>query len=131
MKKQLERTDLIYPELSYKIIGILFEVYNDMGAGYSEKHYQKAVANAFKENNLSFKEQLPVEVKYKNEKIGLNYLDFLVEDKIVLELKRGEHFSRKSIDQAYSYLRATNFKLAIIANFRAKSLTFKRVVNLN
>ena len=50
------RADLIYPELSYKIIGILFEVYNDLGAGYQEKYYQRAIAAAFRKYKFNFKE---------------------------------------------------------------------------
>ena len=65
MKKNLIKKDLIYPEISYQIIGILFEVYNQLGPGYSEKYYQKAVAIELKRCGLSFKEQVFEPLKFK------------------------------------------------------------------
>ena len=62
----LDKKDLIYRELSYKIVGILFEVYNDLGFGYQEKYYQRALVMAFKKHRLKFKEQLNVLLKYQN-----------------------------------------------------------------
>jgi GxxExxY protein len=62
---KLKREDLLYPELSYQIIGVLFEVYNELGYGYQEKYYQKAVGNKFKEINISFKEQVPIKIIFK------------------------------------------------------------------
>lgn len=64
------RGNLIYPELSYKIIGILFDVYNELGGGYQEKYYQRALAKKFKKENLRFKEQIIVPLKFEKEKIG-------------------------------------------------------------
>lgn len=126
----LKRIDLVYPELSYKIIGILFEIYNNVGYGYQEKYYQKAVANAFKELGVKFKERLPIKLNFKNQRIGIYFLDFLVEDKIILEIKKGEYFPKTNIEQVYSYLKTTGFKLGIIANFTKRGLKFKRAVNL-
>lgn len=126
----LKRKDLVYPELSYKLIGILFEVWNELGYGYQEKHYQKAIAKALKDVGFKFKEQVPIKIKYKSQAIGTYFLDFLIEDKIVLEIKRREYFSKGNIRQVYAYLKATGLRLGIIANFTSKGLKFKRVVNL-
>ena len=103
-------SDLIYPNLSYKIVGVLFEVYNDMGHGYQEKYYQRAIAEAFKKNNINFRQQVYIPVRFKNSNIGSYFLDFLVENKIILEIKRGNNFSRKNIEQVYAYLKAFNLK---------------------
>ena len=130
MEKQI-RNDLIYPELSYKVVGILFEVYNNLGSGYQEKYYQKAIKTAFLEQEIKFEEQLLTKIRFKNNNIGKYFLDFLVDNKIVLEIKKGDRFSRKDIEQVYAYLKTINLKLGIIANFTNHGIKFKRIVNLN
>ena len=125
----LKRNDLIHPELSYKLIGILFDVSNELGHGYQEKYYQKAVAAVLKEAKINYTEQMPVQINYRGKKIGIYFLDFLVENKIVLEIKRGEHFSKTNLKQVYGYLKATGLQLGIVANFTAKGLKIKRIVH--
>src|SRR4030042_2691293 len=119
-KNNLKRDDLIYPELSYEIVGILFEVYNELGCGYQEKYYQKAIAELLKKRNLSFKEQVFTPIKFQEGKIGNYFLDFLIEEKIVLEIKRGEGFATTNIMQVNCYLKTTGLKLGILANFTSK-----------
>lgn len=125
------RNDLIFSDLSYKIISVLFEVYNELGAGYQEKYYQRAVVVYLKKRGFNFKEQVPFLVSCAGEKIGNYFLDFLIEDKIVLELKRGELFKRSNIQQVYAYLKAADKKLGIIANFTKQGVKYKRILNLN
>ncbi len=127
----LKRKDLIYPELCYQILGILFKVWTDLGFGYKEKTYQKAIAREFKDHRIEFKEELPVKIYYRNESIGIYYFDFLIEDKVVLETKVRNYFSKTSIDQLYSYLKAKKLKLGIIAYFTRTGVKFKRIVNLD
>jgi len=128
---QLRRNDLVYPELCYQTIGILFEIYRQLGSGYQEKYYQKIVAMELKKCGLHYGEQVLASLFYKGEKIGNYFLDFVIENKIVLELKKGERFSRKYIEQLYSYLKATGLKLGIIATFTKNGVKFKRIVNLS
>lgn len=128
--KKLIKKDILYPELSYEIIGILYDVYNELGYGFQEKYYERAIAKEFERKKLKYKKQLHVPLEFKNEKIGDYFLDFLVEDKIVIELKRGDNFSRKNIEQIYAYLKARDLKLGIIAQFTSKGLKFKRIVNI-
>ncbi|MDD5551634.1 MAG: GxxExxY protein [Candidatus Pacebacteria bacterium] len=129
-KTKIIKTDLIYPELSYRIIGIMFEVYNNLGVGYQEKYYQRAIAAVFKKEKLNFQEQVLVPLKYLDEKIGRYFLDFLIEDKIILEIKKGDRFSRKDIEQVYAYLKARKLKLGLLVNFTNNGVKFKRILNL-
>jgi GxxExxY protein len=124
-------SDLLYPELSYKIRGSAFDVYNELGSGHNEKYYQKALAEAFYKNNLKFCEQLSLPISFNNKIIGRKILDFLVEDIIVVEIKKGDYFSKKHIDQVLNYLKLTNEKLAILANFSRNCGAFKRIVNID
>ena len=130
MRKNLIRDDLIYPDLSYAVVGILFNVSNNLSFGHKEKFYEKAVAKELKESNLEFKEQLPAKILYKGEPIGIYYFDFLIENKIILEIKVKNHFSAKDIDQLYSYLKAKKIKLGILAYFGKNGIRFKRVINV-
>jgi len=127
---RLRRKDIIYPGLSYKIIGILFNVWNTVGSNHKENFYQKAVARDFSEAGLDFKEQLPVKINYKGKPIGIYYFDFLIEDKVVLEVKVRDYFSKKDISQLYSYLKAKNLKLGLIVHFAKTGVRIKRVVNI-
>ena len=99
----LIRKDLVYPELSYQVIGCLFAVWTKLGCGYKENFYQRAIAQEFTNLGLKFKEQLPVKISYKGKVIGIYYFDFLLENKIVLEVKVRNYFSKKNIEQLYSY----------------------------
>ncbi len=124
-------TEILYKELSYKIVGILFDVYNELGAGYVERVYQKALAKAFTDNRIKFKEQLHCKLKYKDTAVGEYFLDFLIEDKIVLEIKSNMRFLRKDYEQINNYLNITGIKLGILVTFANKSVKYCRVLNIN
>lgn len=125
----VEKKDLIYPELSYQLIGIAYTVSNELGHGHLEKIYQRAFAKELKVAGLNFKEQVPYPVSYKGEIIGRNYLDFLIEDKVIIELKRTAFFSKKNIDQVVNYLRVSGLQLCLLIHFTSDGVRFKRLVN--
>ncbi len=116
--------------MSYQIIGILFEVYNTLGYGYQEKYYQKAVAALLVKSKINFKEQVLVEIKIADVVIAKGYADFIIDDKIIIELKKGDSFRKNNIDQLHSYLKMTGLQLGILANFTSKGLLSKRIVNI-
>lgn len=126
---ELKRIDLVHPELSYQIVGALFDVYNALGHGHLEKTYQRAVAQALKERGLSFQEQVSVPVSYRGAKVGRQFLDFLIEDLVILELKQGDRFRKNNFDQVSAYLMTSGLKLAILANFTKQGVLFRRIVN--
>lgn len=129
-KRLLKRDDLLYPELSYQIIGILFEVYNELGYGYREKYYENAIEEELRRVKIQYKKQLYAPLLFKQQKIGFYYFDFLIDNKIILELKQGSQFSKKHIEQVYEYLKQHKLQLGIIAQFSPGGLKFKRVVNI-
>ena len=129
--KNAFRSDLLYPELSYQVVGVLYDVYNQLGHGLAEKVYQNAISVGLKNSKLKFKEQVYEPMTYMGEKIAINYFDFLIEDKLILEIKRGDKFSKSHIEQLYQYLVNKKLKLGILAYFAANSLHFKRIVNIN
>ena len=130
MKSLLRRKDLLYPELSYKISGILFEVFKEVGSGYPEKYYQRAIVATFIKNKIQFNEQVSVPLLYDGKQIGRYQLDFLIEDAVVLEIKKGEYFKKQNIDQVVGYLKSRHLQLGLIANFTRNGVRIKRIVNL-
>jgi len=129
--ESLKRKDLVYPELCYQIIGVLFEVWTKLGFGHKETFYQNAISQELGNLGLRIKKELPAKISYKGKIVGTYYFDFLIEDKIVLEIKIKNYFSRRDIEQLYSYLKAKNLKLGIISHFTRTGVKFKRIVNLN
>lgn len=125
----IKKDNLLYPELSFKVNGILFDVYNKLGGGHAEKYYEKAVAIALKNSNVLFSEQHHVPIRFQGQKIGSYFLDFLIEEKIVLELKRGRYIPLSVINQTKQYLESLNMKLAIIGCFAHDCVVIKRIVN--
>ncbi|MDO9187906.1 MAG: GxxExxY protein [Bacteroidia bacterium] len=125
----LKRNDLLYPELSFQIVGCAFEVHNELGFGFKESIYQKALALALKEKKLSFAEQVHYQIKFKEQVIAKRYFDFVVEDKIVVEIKKDDKFSKANIDQTIDYLKTSKLKLAILINFGKEGVIYKRLIN--
>lgn len=123
--------ELIYPKLSYEIIGAAFNVYNSIGSGYQEKIYQKALAKELQLKSIKFIEQLPLKLKYHGINLGLYYFDFLVENKIIIEIKIASKFYPKDIKQVLGYLKAKNIKLGILICFSKNGLMHKRILKGN
>ena len=121
---------VIYKELSYNIIGSVFEVFKEMGYGFKERYYEDAIAKEFIRKNIKYKRQIPYKLMYKGEIIGMYRFDFLVEDKIILELKRVDYYSKSNITQALQYLKTSKLKLAILINITSNGAKFKRILNI-
>lgn len=128
MKK---RDDLVYPKLSYKLIGIAYNVHNKLGGGLREKSYEMAFAEVMDKAGIKYDRQLKLPIKYLDTNIANRFLDFMVDNKIVVELKAGGRFLKADIEQVYEYLRISNRQLGLIINFSNDKVSFKRIVNLN
>lgn len=109
--------DLLYKDLVYKIQGALFEVYKELGPSYKEKAYQKAISKEFKLRKIKFEREKGFRVKYKGESVGGFRPDFIVEGEVVLEIKAVHKMPKVFEDQLFYYLKATDFKLGLLANF--------------
>lgn len=115
--------------LSNKVIGIAIEVHKELKAGFSEKIYQEALEKELKARRIAFNREKSIKVKYKNEFIGNQRIDFLIEDELILEIKRAEKIGEIQIAQILSYLKTVDKRLGIILNFGEPKLGIKRVVN--
>jgi GxxExxY protein len=124
------KIDLIYAEECFQIMGIVFHVFKKLGFGHKEKVYQAALAREFCDKNIKYKEQVRYKLKYKGQDLGMHILDFLIFDKIILEIKRRTIITTKDIDQLYRYLKVADLRLGIIITFTSEGVRYKRVVNL-
>lgn len=120
--------EFLYKELTYRIRGILFEVRKKIGLGHKEQVYQGALEIEFAKAGLRFESKKNISIKYEGKNIGLYQPDFVVEDKVLLELKALPEIARTQTEQVWSYLKGCSYKLALLVNFGSKDLEIKRVV---
>jgi GxxExxY protein len=90
---RVRRADLVEPELSYQIVGALLDVQHSLSGGRRESLYQHAVAEAFRERNIPFREQVPATVSFHDKPIGEVRLDFLVDERVIVEIKTKDEFN--------------------------------------
>jgi GxxExxY protein len=120
---------LIYPEESYLIINKCYEVYNTLGSGFLEVIYKDALAYEFDNAKIPFQREVLYDVKYKNIVLKHKFFaDFVVFDKIILEIKAVSKMKDEFYTQTINYLKVSENRLALMINFGEPSLKFKRVV---
>lgn len=118
-----------YSELTGRIIGCAMEVHKALGNGFQEVIYQRALALEFELQKLGFVREFEMPIHYKENHIGTRRVDFLVNDKISVELKAVIKLEDVHLAQAINYLEAYNLEVGLLINFGSKSLEFKRVIN--
>ena len=118
-----------YSEITAKIIGCAIEVHKIIGNGFQEVIYQRALEKEMRQSGLSFCREFEMPVYYKDELIGHRRVDFLIEDKIAVELKALTKLEPVHLAQAINYLEAYNLEIGLLINFGSKSLEFKRLIN--
>jgi GxxExxY protein len=116
-----------YSDLTEKIIGQIFVVYNTLGHGFLEKIYRKALLKKLREIGLKAYEEYPIKVSFEGEVVGDYFADILVEEKVILELKAAECLNAAFEAQLINYLKATGFEVGLLVNF-GKKLEIKRKV---
>lgn len=121
----------IYSDLTHEIIGAAYEVQNEIGCGHREQAYQLALAKEFKRRGIKYEKEVSADIRYKNESVGVRRLDFMIENKIVVELKVGNHVGRGVFDQINEYLKFTKRKLGLIILFTSQDVKVRRVVNVS
>ncbi len=122
--------EIIYKEESYEIISVCFKVYNKLGKGLVEAVYKDALELEFRKRNIPFEREKSFDIYFEETKLNRKYpADFVVYDKIILEVKATKDIIGKYIKQTLNYLSASKFRLGIIANFGCDSLIYKRLIN--
>jgi len=114
-------------ELTEKIIGAFYKVYNLLGYGFLEKVYERALAVEFEKMGVKFGRQVPIKVLYEGVIVGDYIADFVVEDKVVVEIKAIRELTDCDGKQLLNYLRVTGKEVGLLLNFGRKA-DFKRRV---
>ena len=121
---------LKHGDITEKIIGAAFEVHKFLGNGFQEVIYQRALAWEMSQVNLTFNREIEQDIYYKElrEPIGTRRADFVVEGKVLVELKAKKELEDVHIAQVLNYLKAYRLEVALLINFGSKSMQFKRLV---
>ena len=127
--KKLIKKEYKYSELTGKIIACAMEVHRQLGNGFQEVIYQRALAIEMAEQGLSFSREHEMPIYYKNQQIGTRRVDFLLEAAVAVELKAVIQLEDVHLAQAINYLEAYDLEVGLLINFGAKSLQFKRLSN--
>jgi len=120
---------LLYKDETYAIIGAAMEVHKQLGAGFLEAVYQKALAMEFKLRNVPFVEQQPLKIIYKGQALRQRYIpDFIVYEQIIVEIKAIKKLGPHEEAQLLNYLKATGLRVGLLLNFGAPSLEWNRKI---
>jgi len=120
--------DLIYKELAYKIVGCFYEVYNKLGPGFKESIYHKALSIEFALRDILCEEEKRICIKYKGDIAGYYTPDFIVDKKVIIEVKAADIIPKLYEAQLYYYLKGTNYKLGYLVNFGGYKIDIRRRV---
>ena len=118
-----------YKDITEKIIGCAMKVHSDLGNGFQEVIYQRALAIEMNFSALSFEREKEMKIFYRNFDIGTRRADFFIEDKIMVEIKAVVLLEDVHLAQAINYLEAYNMKMGLLINFGGRSLVWKRLYN--
>jgi len=121
--------ELIFKELTHKIIGCAMEVHRVLGPGFQEYIYQRAMTIELKNAGILFQEEYEMPIYYKGDKIGLRRVDFWIENSISVEIKARSELDNTHLAQAVNYVEASNVPAGLLLNFGGPSLQFRRIHN--
>jgi len=118
---------MLHEEITSDIINAFYKVYNTLGYGFLEKVYENALAKELDKRGHSVKQQVPIQVFYEGHVVGEYLADFLVDDRVIVELKAAEAIAKAHEDQLVNNLKATEIQVGLLLNFGSKA-EFKRKI---
>jgi len=113
--------------LTQRIIGVFYDVYNELGSGFQESIYREAMRLALRQADLQVEAEVPIEVRFRSNVVGIFRADLIVNDAVLIELKACDALAREHESQTLDYLRATNIEVALLMNF-GSTPRFKRLM---
>lgn len=121
--------DILYKDFSYRITGILFNIHNKLGRFCNHKQYCEALEAILKKENIKYYREVEVPIEFEGIRLTGNVLDFLIDDRIVLDVKAKKEITAKDYVQMKRYLKASRKELGIIVNFSEITLRPKRILS--
>src|SRR5438045_3734188 len=120
--------ELLHPDLTFEIIGAAMEVHRELGPGFMESVYQRAMEVELHQRQILFEAQKRISLEYKDSSVGDHVLDLIVDAAVVVELKAVKDLNDQHQAQVISYLRATSTRIGLLINFSKPSLEHKRIL---
>ena len=120
---------LLYEDITQKIIASCFEIINELGSGFLESIYEKALLILLREKGFHVQNQVPLKVYFRDQIVGEFFADLLVEEKVILEIKAAKSLTPEHQAQIINYLKATGIKVGLLVNFGRQKFEFKRFYN--
>ena len=120
--------EFLYSDLTYKVRGVLFEVKRKLGLGHKEGVYHNALEIEFAKTGIKFESKKNIPILYDGKNIGVYQPDFVIEDKVIVELKALPEIGRQQTEQVWAYLKGCSYKLALLVNYGSKDIDIKRIV---
>lgn len=115
-------------DLTYRIIGVAMAVHNQLGYGYKEEVYEKAMEVELNKASIIVQRQFPVPVEYEGEQVAIFYMDLFVESQVIVEVKAFSHqLTNDELAQVINYLKATGSPVGLLFNFGRRKLEYRRV----
>jgi GxxExxY protein len=124
----MSEEELIHKELVYEVVGCAMKVHRELGYSFLEKVYENSMMVLLNKKSIKAKQQFPVPVHFENVIVGEYFADFMIEDKILVELKTVEKITNVHFAQVLNYLKATGIKLGLLINFGPRKLEYERIV---
>lgn len=120
--------DFLYKELTYKLIGCFYKVYNELGPAHKEQIYHGALKITFNEMNINYLSKPRIEMKFHEKTIGKYEPDFIVDNKVIIEMKSLLNLPKVFEKQLFYYIRSTNYKVGYLVNFGNENIDIRRRV---
>src|SRR3989338_5886450 len=121
--------EYLLKDLTYELIGLSYKVFNKMGFGYQEKYYKRAYALELSQLGKKFVQERKCVIVYQGRKIGRYFIDFVVENKVVIEFKIANDFYLQHTKQVLGYLKASGLQLGLIVLMSKNGIRIKRIIN--
>ena len=127
----MPHVELIEQRLTHSVIGAFFEVYNTLGYGFLEHLYVRAMERELRARGHCVAREVAVRVIYKESELGIQRLDLIVDDKLVVEAKASSELHKAATRQLYNSLRATDLKVGLLLHFGPEPRFFRIICNPN
>jgi len=120
--------ELLYSDLTYKIRGACFSVYNELGGAFTEKIVDRALTEELINKGLKVENQKRIDIYYKEKKVGTYIPDKIINDLVLIEVKCKSSLSKTDEEQFWKYLKGTKYRLGLLINFSGDKLETKRII---
>lgn len=117
---------ILYKDLSYSLVGCFYKVYNILGPGHKEDIYHKALKIEFDKQGVNYISKKRLKIEYEDKEVGIYEPDFIIEDKIITEIKSVLYMPKVYELQLYYYLKGSRYRLGYMVNFGSDKIDIKR-----